>query len=1056
MKKFLLVLIVLKSTIPLFSQGGFKVESGTTIKTNSGAYIILNNTNLVNNGTLQQSGIVKFTGNTNVSISGSGNSSFSKINLSLDPAAILSLQNNIQVDSEFIFSGGVLNLNNYKLDLGANGLLTNESEVSRAYTTGTGYIETVRILNTPSQVNSGNLGAIITSPVNLGSTIIRRGHTAQGNVYGTNNSIQRYYDIIPSTNTGLNATFRFRYFDAELNNIPEDTLGIWRSSDNINWTALGFSTRSNTLNYVEKAAIGNFGRMTLSQAVNTTGFKNITIANASVTEGNSGTKEFKFAVKLNSASTSVVTVQYSTADSTAVNGDDYIGISGTITFNPGQTSDTVRVLVNGDAIVEPDEYFTVQLSNPVNGTITTGRAVGTIRNDDTYPSVVITNYNIREGNTTDTTLQVQVRLNKSYPLPVSLNYATQDSTATAGEDYIASSGVLTFAPGDTLEYIPVTIKGDFFNEPNEILNINLSNAMNCTISASTRGRVTIVSDDPLPQIIFTNTSVPEGNNEQFNNQSFTVRLNKSYPLPVSVNYQTQDSTATAGIDYQAVNGTLTFNPGDTLQTISIPVYGDRIVEPNEIIKLLFTDPVNSIVSASISRITLTNDDALPQIVFANASLAEGSNDQLNNVSFTVRLNRSYPLPVTIDYATQDSTATGGIDYQAVSGTLTFQPGDTLEMITIPVLGDRIVESNEIIKLLFSNAVNATVSANAYRITLTNDDSYPAISISNVTVTEGDVSSVSAAFTVRINKRYPQDVTVQYGTQDATASAGADYTAVSGVLTFPADGDTLQTINVPILGDLLDEANETFKVQLSNAVNATISDAGSATGTIIDNDPVPAIRIYDTTATEASGNAAIRVMLNAASGRQVTVVYKTQEGTARDTLDYVQIVADTLVFQPGEMQKFINVQILADAITEGNETFSVILQSPVNGTVTASQGGDNTAIVTIQNSVFSGNRTVIATRDTIVNELQLQQLQVTTAPNPFRNEMQFRVVSPETGALRILVYDAKGIRIAELKQDVTKGIPASIPFRLNQARQGVLFFKAFVNKQNVTGKLVQIN
>jgi hypothetical protein len=221
--------------------------------------------------------------------------------------------------------------------------------------------------------------------------------------------------------------------------------------------------------------------------------------------------------------------------------------------------------------------------------------------------------------------------------------------------------------------------------------------------------------------------------------------------------------------------------------------------------------------------------------------------------------------------------------------------------------------------------------------------------------------------------------------------------------------------------------------------------------------VPAIRVYDTTATEASGNAAVRVTLSTASGRTVSVVYKTQEGTALDTLDYMRIVADTLVFQPGETQKFINVSILPDQITEGNETFSAILQSPVNGTVTASQGGDNTAIIIIQNSVFSGNRAVpVMTPDTTVKELLVQQLEITTSPNPFRDHMQFRVVSPETGSLKILVYDASGIRIAELKQDVTKNIPATIPMWFTQARQGTLFYKAFVNKQSVTGKLLQIN
>src|SRR5207253_1829511 len=110
--------------------------------------------------------------------------------------ATFNLQSNLSVVTKVNFSGGLLNLNNNILDLGTTGIFTSESEISRAFTTGTGYIQATGILNNPSSANLGNLGAVITSTTNLGNTIIRRGHKPQ-TVSGTNNSIQRYYDIIP-------------------------------------------------------------------------------------------------------------------------------------------------------------------------------------------------------------------------------------------------------------------------------------------------------------------------------------------------------------------------------------------------------------------------------------------------------------------------------------------------------------------------------------------------------------------------------------------------------------------------------------------------------------------------------------------------------------------------------------------------------------------------------------------------------------------------------------------------------------------------------------------
>ena len=1066
MKKIFLVLVALKMAVPLFSQAVFKMSANTNVTSSNGAFIVINKMDISNDGILSQSpsdGTVKFTGNVNSNISGSGDTHLARLQLALDPGSIFSLQSNIVVDSELIFNGGLLNLDNFKLDLGNGGFLSNESESSHAFTTGTGYIEAVRNLINPTSVNMGNLGAVISSSSNLGNTVIRRGHQVQNNIYGTNNSIQRYFDIVPANNNSLNATLRFLYLQGELNGINEDTLGQWKSSDNTTWAQVGYTTRDSINNYVEKTGIGSFSRWTLSNNINTTGFRNISITNnPSITEGDNGTKELKFTVRLSGASASVVQVQYITIDSTATAGTDYGSTNGTLTFAPGQLSDTIRVLINGDAETEPDEYLLVQLSNAVNAIITSGRARGTIRNDDSYPAISITNYTIAEGNISDTTLLVKVRLNKSYPLPVTVNYATQDSTATAGIDYISASGTLTFLPGDTLEYIPVTIRADRIDEPNEIININLSSPLNATISANIRGRITIADDDPFPQVIFTNVSVPEGSNDQFNNANFNVRLNHSYPLPITVRYSTQDSTAQAGSDYQSVNGVITFVPGDTLENFIVPIMGDRVVETNEIIKLVLDSVSNATVSTSPYRITITNDDNLPQVIFTNTSVPEGNNDQYNNTNFEVRLNRSYPLPVTVNYQTQDSTATSGSDYQSVSGVVTFVPGDTVETISIPIMGDRITEPNEIIKLLWSSATNATISSPSSRITIANDDSYPVITINNVSIPEGDTGQVNAVFTVRISKRYPQNVSVQFSTQDVTAIAGLDYLSNSGIISFPADGDTLQFINVPIPGDLLDEPNETFKVILNAPVNATIGSGASATGTIVDNDPVPAIRINDTTATEASGNAALKITLDHPSGKTVSVSYKTQEGTALDTLDFQRIILDTVIFLPGETEKLVNVPIFTDAITEPNETFSVILQSPVNGTVSAGQGGDNNATVTILDSppnLFTGRISGgIFQPDQRVDQEKkfVSRIEVTTSPNPFRDNLNFHIISPESGTLRIIIYDVSGARIAALEKDVIQFIPSIISFKNTQPRQGILYYKVFINKQTIAGKLVQVN
>lgn len=123
------------------------------------------------------------------------------------------------------------------------------------------------VLNAPVTANPGNLGAVITTSQNLGNTIIRRGHQSQVNNSGNGSSILRYYDIIPTNNTALNATLRINYLDAEKNSLDESSLEIFKSDDNVNWVNKGYTTRDANQNFVEQTGINDFSRWTLSTSL---------------------------------------------------------------------------------------------------------------------------------------------------------------------------------------------------------------------------------------------------------------------------------------------------------------------------------------------------------------------------------------------------------------------------------------------------------------------------------------------------------------------------------------------------------------------------------------------------------------------------------------------------------------------------------------------------------------------------------------------------------------------------------------------------------------------
>lgn len=250
-----------------YSQSQFIIQPGTEIKLSVNDYAVLENTHLVNNGAINLisgNGTFKFSGNSNTNISGSNKPVFNNIELAKSGASQLILQRDVDAWGSILFTSGIFHLNNHVLDLGKFGSLSNENETSHIIGPAGGYVQWSDVLNAPSSANPGNLGAILNTTQNLGTTTIRRGHVSQTNGAGTGSSILRYYDIIPTNNSSLNATLRFTYLDAELNGLSESLLTVWKSTNLTSWNNVGFDLRNTTTNYVEKNAISDFSRWTLS------------------------------------------------------------------------------------------------------------------------------------------------------------------------------------------------------------------------------------------------------------------------------------------------------------------------------------------------------------------------------------------------------------------------------------------------------------------------------------------------------------------------------------------------------------------------------------------------------------------------------------------------------------------------------------------------------------------------------------------------------------------------------------------------------------------------
>ena len=310
-------------------------------------------------------------------------------------------------------------------------------------------------------------------------------------------------------------------------------------------------------------------------------------------------------------------------------------------------------------------------------------------------------------------------------------------------------------------------------------------------------------------------------------------------------YGTGGGTATAGTDYTTTSGTLTFTPGQTQQTISVPVIGDALNEPNETFQVTLSNPTNATIASGSATGTITNDDGVPQLSIGNASVTEGNSSSVT-APFTVTLSAASGQTVTVGYATAAGTAAAGSDFTTTAGTLTFAPGTTTQTINVPVLPDTIDEANETFTVGLSNATNATISTTTGTGTIVDNDTAPSLSIGNTSVTEGNSGTVNATLTVTLSAASGQTVTVNYATADGSATSPADYTSTSGTLSF-SPGQTSKTITVGVKGDTLDEANDTINVDLSNPANATIADSQGVI-TVNDDDATPSLSINNISVT----------------------------------------------------------------------------------------------------------------------------------------------------------------------------------------------------------------
>ena len=702
------------------------------------------------------------------------------------------------------------------------------------------------------------------------------------------------------------------------------------------------------------------------------------IADAEATEGG----KVEFTVSRAGAEDNVASVKIATAADSgdgvnAAGTSDYTAIATaqTLNFAKDVTSQTVEVQTTQDDLFEPDETFKAVLSDPAladgdPGTGVTiesgkGTAIGTIKNDDTQPSFAVADANAAEGDAITFTVTRSGAMDNAVSVKWNTKADSSDgANAASATDYtrVTVARTLTFAKGERTQTFMVATTEDMLDEENETFLVELTDAVGATI-ATAEATGTINDDDAAPSGITlsvdtngstagTPSTVAEDAGATVVTVTATVNGTTRYVDAKTVAVSVDDDTAASPADYAAVSGfNITIAAGVASHTgvFTVTPVDDDLDESDETIDVTGTLTGITITSATV---TLTDTDNPVSFSIADAEATEGG-----KVTFTVSRGGAEDNVASVKIATaadsgDDVNAADADDYTAIAAaqTLNFAKGVTSQTVEVQTTQDDLFEPDETFWAVLSDpalgdgdpgtGVSIESGKGTAIGTIKNDDTQPSFAVADASASEGD----AITFTVTRSGAMDNAVSVKWNTKSdsgggANAAFPSDYTRVTTArtLTF-AKGVSRQTFTVDTTEDVLDEDDETFLVELTGAVGATIATA-QATGTITDDDAAPSgitLTVSPAAVGEEDGETEITVTATVnGTTRYVdakTVTVSVGGGSATSDTDYDAVANIDITIAAGAASHTGTFDLTPtdDDLHEGSETIDV---TGVSGTLT---------------------------------------------------------------------------------------------------------------------------
>jgi hypothetical protein len=639
---------------------------------------------------------------------------------------------------------------------------------------------------------------------------------------------------------------------------------------------------------------------------------------------------------------------------------EFTPVSGTLTFAAGELTKTFVVPILDNSISRGTRFVDLMLSNPQPAGLPTSPSIAAALAlleivEDELHFIVLSSatYSVSEGVGAATITLLRTGTPAALATTTTVDFATttfDSPTAVEGQDYTRVSGRLTFGPNVTTRTFTIPIIDDTLVDGLKTVHLFIANSTNGATTALPAFAVLSIHDnDTAGSVQF---GLPAFNADE-NSGLATVTVTRTGGLAsgVTVAYATSDGApptgATGGVDYTSTSGVLTFDAGETSRTFAVPIINDALSEGAETVTLALTGAGGgaTLGTPAVAVLSIVDDEATVRLSAVTYSV----NEAAGSATVTVLRTGVLTTPVTVTYAVGGGSATVTQDYGPTSGVLSFAAGVSTRSFTVPIVNDTLAEGNETLDVTLSApSAGTVVFPGAAALTIVDDDIAGTLQFaaSGISV---DEAAGTATITVTRTGGDASGVTVRFATADGTATAGADYTARAGTLTFAA-GQTSRTFTVPITGDADAEGPETVLLALSApGGGGSVGAPGSATLTITDDESTVRFIAPTLFADEGGGPARITIVRGGPTTGTVTVDYATANGTATAGIDYTA-TSGRLTFGPGVVTRTITIPVQDDTVADGDETVIVVLSNPTGG---ASVAPPATALLTIKDDDAAG-------------------------------------------------------------------------------------------------------